>query len=198
MKKFHICPNAYYNYKKDKKQEYRKEKAYIQRIMVAKYHREEGIPGYYMMRDYLENENGIIRSALTIHHYMKELGLRSIVRRKKPGYKKGVANKIFSNLLNREFDVKKPNLIWCTDFTYIPRTDGTKRYNCTILDLCGREVIATLNSNHIDAQLAIDTLRIALDRRKPAKGIILHSDQGSQYTSKNFNEFCEKNIFSKV
>jgi len=65
---------------------------------------------------------------------MKELGLRSIVRKKKPGYIKGIANKTFPNLLNCEFDVKVPNSIWCTDFTYIPHPDGTMRYNCTILD----------------------------------------------------------------
>ena len=165
----------------------------IQRIIVSKYHREDGFPGYYMMRDYLENENRIVRSALTIHHYMKELGLQSIVRRKKPGYKKGTPNRVFPNILNREFDVKKPNAIRCTDFTYMSRPDGTKRYHCTILDLCGREVVAILNSNHIDSQLAIDTLQIALERRKPPKGIILYSDQGSQYTFKEFNEFCEKN-----
>lgn len=75
----------------------------------------------------------------------------------------------------------------------MPRPNGTMRYNCTILDLFGREVIATLNSNHINTQLAIDTLQIALERRKPPKGIILHSDQGSQYTSKDFNNFCEQN-----
>jgi transposase InsO family protein len=178
---------------KDRKYDYFKEKAHIQRIIVAKYHREDGVPGYHMMHDYLKNEDGIEKSLLTIHHYMKELGLRSIVRRKKPGYIKGTANKTFPNLLNREFDVKVPNSIWCTDFTYMPRPDGTMRYNCTILDLCGREIIATLNSNHIDATLAINTLEIALERRKPPKGIILHSDQGSQYTSKYFNDFCEKN-----
>ena len=70
-----------------------------------------------MMHDYLKNEDGIEKSLLTIHHYMKELGLRSIVRKKKPGYIKGVANKTFPNLLNREFDVKVPNSIWCTDYS---------------------------------------------------------------------------------
>ncbi|MGQ7344853.1 IS3-like element ISRgn1 family transposase, partial [Streptococcus suis] len=71
-----------------------------------------------MMNDYLKGI-GSIRSDLTIHHFMNELGLRSITRRKKPNYVKGTANKIFPNLLNREFDVKEPNKIWCTDFTYL-------------------------------------------------------------------------------
>lgn len=67
------------------------------------------------------------------------------------------------------------------------------RYNCTIIDLCGREVVASLNSSHIDTELAKETLKIALERRKPAKGIILHSDQGRQFTAKEFNKFCDKN-----
>lgn len=177
---------------KDRKHDYRQKKAHIQRTIVEIFHREDGVPGYRMMNDYL-TPLGIICSNLTIHHYMNELGLRSIVRRKKPGYVKGSANKIFPNLLNRAFDVKEPNKIWCTDFTYLIRPDGTMRYNCTIIDLCGREAIATLNSNHIDTKLAKSTLEIALKRRKPPNGLILHSDQGSQFTSLEFNRFCEKN-----
>ena len=187
-----ICPNAYYNYLKNEKHAYRQEKAEIQRKIVEIYHLENGVPGYRMMNDYLKGI-GSIRSDLTIHHFMNELGLRSITRRKKPNYVKGTANKIFPNLLNREFDVKEPNKIWCTDFTYLTRPDGTMRYNCTIIDLCGREVVASLNSSHIDTELAKETLKIALERRKPAKGIILHSDQRRQFTAKEFNKFCDKN-----
>lgn len=67
------------------------------------------------------------------------------------------------------------------------------RYNCTIIDLYDRSAVATLNGNHITAELAIKTLTIALKRYKPSKGIILHSDQGSQFTPKEFNDFCKKN-----
>lgn len=128
----------------------------------------------------------------TIYKYMFELGLKSIVRRKKPGYKKGKANKIFPNLLNQNFDVEKPNAVWCTDFTYLPTKDGSMRYNCSIIDLYDRSAIATLDGNHITAELGIETLKIAIKRHKPPKGLILHSDQGSQYTSKVFNDFCQK------
>jgi len=68
---------------------------------------------------------------------------------------------------------------------------NAKRYNCSIIDLYDKSVLATLNNKRIDAELAIQTLQIALDRN-PVKGkIILHSDQGSQYTSRAFTEFCE-------
>ena len=146
-----------------------------------------------MMNDYLKQQ-GIIRSNPTIYSYMKELGIKAIVRPKKSAYiKGGIANKIYPNLLNRNFQMNAPNKIWCTDFTYLIRPDGSKRHNCTIIDLCGREVVATLNSNHIDTKLAKETLEMALKHRKPPKGIILHSDQGSQFTSLEFNEFCKKN-----
>ena len=69
----------------------------IQRKIVEIYHRENGVPGYRMMNDYLKGI-GSIRSDLTIHHFMNELGLRSITRRKKPNYVKGTANKIMKRM----------------------------------------------------------------------------------------------------
>ena len=95
--------------------------------------------------------------------------------------------------ITRNFNVDEPNKVWCTDFTYLPMSNGKMRYNCTIIDLYNREVIATLNSNHITARLAVDTLKIAMKRRGNFRNVILHSDQGSQYTSKEFIDFCYKN-----
>ena len=94
-------------------------------------------------------------------------------------------------MLKQDFTAIRPNEKWCTDSTYLYLSDGAKRYNCSIIDLYDKSVLATLNSKRIDAELAIQTLQIALDRN-PVKGkIILHSDQGSQYTSRAFTEFCE-------
>ena len=145
-----------------------------------------------MMKYYLDNY-AIHRSCTTIHYYMCELGLRSIVRRKKPPYVSGTAHKVFPNLLNRQFTADAPNKIWCTDFTYLPEKNSSMRYNCTIIDLYDRSAVATLDGTHITTELAIETLNIALKRYKPAKGLILHSDQGRQFTAKEFNDFCKKN-----
>lgn len=135
---------------------------------------------------------GFFYSKATIHKYMnRELSLKSVVMKKKPAYLKGTVHKVFPNLLNRQFKVKKPNPIWCTDFTYMNLSNGSKCYNCTILDLYDRSVVATLNGKEITSDLAINTLKLALKNHKPAKtGLSLHSDQGSQYTSKEFTEFC--------
>lgn len=157
--------------------------------MVEIYHGANGVPGYRMMRDLL-TPHGFLYCTATIYKYMLELGLRSIVRRKKPRGKSGHAHKIFPNLLNQNFYVDQPNKIWCTDFTYLYLADGTTRYNCTIIDLYDRSVLASLNGSQITASLAIETLKIAMKRHRPRRGVILHSDQGSQFTSKEFNEFC--------
>jgi transposase InsO family protein len=135
--------------------------------------------------------HGFVLSKVTIHKYMKELGLKSIVRRKKPGYRKGLVHKVFPDLLNQKFHAERPNRIWCVDFTYLYLKGGRVRYNCTIIDLYDRSVVATVNGAHITTELALCALLIAVKRHKPAKGLILHSDQGSQFTSKEFVRSCE-------
>ena len=144
-----------------------------------------------MMRDLLKGYH-YDYSYTTIHKYMKELGLRSVTRRKKPEYRKGNTHRVFPNLLNQNFKADKRNQIWCTDFTYLLLSNGVIRYNCTIIDLYDRSVIASLNGDHITAELAIDTVKIAIKRHKPEKRLILHSDQGRQFTSKEFSDFCQK------
>lgn len=143
------------------------------------------------MKVYLERK-GYNLSNLTIHKYMNgELGLYSIVRKKRPDYRKSTAHQVFDNLLEQKFSADAINEKWCTDFTYLFLTDGSKRYNCSILDLHDRSVIASITDKNITADLAIRTLKKALESQKSiSPDLILHSDQGSQYTSKEFTEFC--------
>jgi len=66
------------------------------------------------------------------------------------------------------------------------------RYNCTIIDLHGRSVVASITDRHITSDPAIRTLQKVLDSQPAIKGeLLLHNDQGSRYTSKAFVEFCE-------
>lgn len=121
-----------------------------------------------------------------------ELGLYSIVRPKKTGYEYGKPHKVFENRLKQDFHADGINQKWCTDFTYLFLDNHEVRYNCTIIDLHDRSVIASITDRHITSDLAIRTLQKALNSQPQIKGnLILHSDQGSQYTSKAFVEFCE-------
>lgn len=100
--------------------------------------------------------------------------------------------KIFPNLFRQKFQVKAPNLVWCTDFTYIRLSNGKMRYNCAVMDLYDRSVVSSLNSEYINTKLAKAAVEQALGAEKPGKGLILHSDQGSQYTSWKFVHYCKK------
>lgn len=187
-----ISSNAYYNYRKNRKESYRNQVERIHTEIKRIYHEHKGVPGHRTIMYLLKNK-GITISKTTTHKYMNlHLGLRSIVRRKKPGYVKCKAHKIFENKLDRQFDeVFEKNKVWCTDFTYLFLANGSKRYNCTIIDLYDRSVVASLNGKNITSELAINAIKQALSKHKPCKdGLTLHSDQGSQFTSKEFIDFC--------
>jgi len=146
-----------------------------------------------MMQQILANK-GIRLSQHTIHRYMnKELGLKSVTRKAKYRYSKGTeAFCVFDNLLKQEFKAKERNQKWCIDFTYLYFAEHKKRYNCTIIDLYDRRVVASVCSNRINSKLAEITLSKAIASVGGETGMILHSDRGSQFTSKEFIDFCKK------
>lgn len=151
LRRLSICPNAYYNYLKERKSEYhatkRKVLAEIQKI----YHNHGGVDGYRSMRVFLERKN-IRLSAPTVYKYMnKELGLLAIARRKKTKYQIETPHKVFPNLIQQNFTADEMNQKRCTDFTYLYLTDGSTRYNCSILDLYDRSIVASITDNILPA-----------------------------------------------
>lgn len=105
----------------------------------------------------------------------------------RPGYR------IMNIYLKRDFHADTPNRKWCTDFTYLFLSDGAKRYNCNIIDLYDRSAVASVNGRRIDTGLAEERLKKALEKNPSAAGsVVLHSDQGSQFTSQRFTEYCKK------
>ena len=193
LRRFKICPNAYYNYLKNRKSAYYEQKEIIKETIVSIYHKNHGILGYRQMKIFLERE-GIRISCTTCHRYMNtELKLYSICRRKRNNHASDKNHKTFDNLLNQDFTAGEPNKKWCTDFTYLFLANGSKRYNCSIIDLHDRSVVASVTDKKITADLAKRTLQKAIDSQPgiDLSRLIVHSDQGSQYTSKEYTEFCE-------
>lgn len=187
MKKLNILSNAYNNFLKNRKAEYHKHKEKIKREIADIYHYHNGTDGYRTVHAYLLRR-GYKISRMTVHKYMNtELELFSIVRRRKPNYEYGAPHKVFENKLQQDFKVDTISEKWCTDFTYLFLTDGSKRYNCTIIDLHDRSVIASITDKHMTADLAKRTLQKAIDSQPglDTSRLILHSDQGSQYTPRD-------------
>jgi len=191
LRRLKLFPNAYYNYLKHRKSGYLQKKKIILGKIKEIYYKYNRLPGHRMMTIFLERA-GIYLSKTTVQKYMNRiLNLHAVVQRRKPLYRKGTQHKIFENLLQQDFAAVKRNQIWCTDFTYIRLLNGKMRYNCTIVDLYDRSVVASVNGKNITAGLAITALEMALTTAKPKRGLILHSDQGSQFTSWEFTQFCK-------
>ena len=85
----------------------------------------------------------------------------------------------------------QPNRFWVTDITYIP-IPGGMLYMCAALDLCGKVVLAWKIGSDMSSSLVTDTIREALQREKVTDGLALHSDQGSQYTSKAYFDLTQE------
>ena len=90
---------------------------------------------------------------------------------------------ISPNLLNREFNVIRPDTYWVGDITYIPTNAGWL-YLATVIDLYSRQIVGWSMANNMKAKLVNDALTMAIWKRKPKRGsLIWHTDQGSQYAS---------------
>lgn len=92
---------------------------------------------------------------------------------------------IFPNLLKRDFTAAGPNQKWVSDITYV-WTDEGWLYLCVFIDLFSRAVVGWSMSKTINRNLVCDALSMALWRRGFPKGVIVHSDRGSQYASKQY------------
>ena len=103
LRKFKICPNAYYNYLKNRKADYRQRKNEIKNTIREIYHSHGGIDGYRTIHVYLSRK-GYSISRLTVHKYMNtEMQLFSVSRKRKPKYEQGTAHKVYENKSNQDF-----------------------------------------------------------------------------------------------
>jgi transposase InsO family protein len=92
---------------------------------------------------------------------------------------------IAPNVLARRFTAPAPNTVWVTDITYLWTLEGWL-YLVVILDLFSRRVVGWAMSERMTRQLTLDALTMALTHRRPARGLIHHSDRGSQYASGDY------------
>ncbi|WP_153016989.1 IS3-like element ISPsy29 family transposase, partial [Pseudomonas amygdali] len=124
---------------------------------------------------------------------MRLEGLRSQTGyRRRPGKYGGKPAVASPNLLKREFDVVEPNKVWVTDITYIRTYEGWL-YLAVVLDLFSRQVVDWSMKSQMTSDLAIDALLMAVWRRKPKQEVMVHSDQGSQYSSSDWRSFLKAN-----
>ena len=128
-------------------------------------------------------EAGTLVGRKRVERLMREEGIQG--RQKRAFRKTTDSNHAFPvapNLLKRDFNVAAPDTAWVSDITYIWTAQGWL-YLAVIIDLYSRLVVGWAMRENMQTDLALDALRMALTKRRPAKGLIHHSDRGSQYAS---------------
>lgn len=122
---------------------------------------------------------------------MRRAGLRSHTGHgRRPGHYGGRPAISAPNLLERQFAPDAPNRSWVTDITSI-RTHEGWLYLCVVLDLFSRQVIGWSMGDRMTRELALNALLMAVWRRKPSGEVMVHSDQGSQFSSYDWQDFLK-------
>ena len=154
----------------------------------------EELYGAVRIKKALLRDTGWIVNLKKIRRIMKKYNIKVRYHKvfKKNVYKEIVEENVRPNLLKRNFYADKPNQKWSTDITYIIY-NGKRAYLSSIMDLYSRDIIAYKISYKIDNKLVMDTLNEAIRKQKDVHGVILHSDQGFQYTSNEYKAICEAN-----
>lgn len=128
----------------------------------------------------------------TVQRIMQKHHLQCRIKPKRKWKSQGESIIIAPDLLKRDFTASEPNKKWVTDITYI-QYGSTTKYLSTIIDLFNNEIVAYKLYEHQQTPLVIDTLKMALESRNNPEGIIIHSDQGSVYTSYAFQDLVKRN-----
>jgi putative transposase len=97
--------------------------------------------------------------------------------------------RVADDLVKRDFQPPAPNQLWVADITYLRSWEGWL-YLAVVLDCFSRRIVGFAIEDHLRAELVVGALEQALQRRKPGRGLVHHSDQGSQYVSLAFGRRC--------
>jgi len=136
---------------------------------------------------------GVMCTRKIIAKRMKAIGLVAKARKKckvttDSNHKLPVA----PNILDQNFSTEKANEKWLTDITYIPTQEGWL-YLCVFIDLFSRAIVGWSMGKSLKAELVTDALTMALYKRKFPRGVIVHSDRGSQYCSNKYQKLLKAN-----
>ena len=122
-----------------------------------------------------------------IERLMREQALRARPRRRGLPKDRGTRSAVADNVLDRQFRADGPNQKWVADFTYIWTAEGWL-YVAAVLDLYSRRIVGWSMQESMTSQLVVDALMMAVWRRGRPVALLHHSDQGSQFTSKEYKE----------
>ena len=150
--------------------------------------------GVSRLQKHIQNK-GVHLSTYLIRTIRTEEGIRCKQHKRYQVTTKSDHNKpVYANLLDQNFTVSCPNEVWVSDITYIWTEEGWL-YLAGVKDLYSKELLGYCLDSRMKSILCVKALKMAILRRSPSKGLLVHSDQGSQYCSDVYRKFLGKQNF---
>jgi putative transposase len=163
----------------------------LQRIRLI-HEQARGVYGVRRVHAELRLAHDIRVGRKRVERLMRGAGLSGMLRRPRAGTTIRVPGvRVASDLVARDFNPTAPDRLWVADITYLATWEGWL-YMAAVQDAYSRQIVGWSMGQHMRAELVVDALQMALARRRPAPGLIHHSDQGSQYVSLAFGHTARK------
>lgn len=186
---FEVSRSAYYNWRSNRNLP--DKDAEITALIWEGYNKSHKTYGYRRICLWIRREYGIIVNEKRVRRIMAKEGIQSIARKRLKYKRYHDQMHSYDNILNRNFKAEAPNQKWVTDITYIPTGQGFL-YLSVIKDLYDNFIVSYEASSMMTLPLVIKTVEKAIAKEKVAVGLVLHSDQGFQYTSQAYYNLTKK------
>ncbi len=186
-----VSKSGYYAWKARPPSKRTREDATLTERIVEVHQRSRQTYGYLRVHAELRTL-GVRCGRRRVARLMREAGIRGCMRgKKKRTTRRDPRATPAADLVNRNFSATAPNRLWTADITYL-RTDEGFLHLAFVLDVYSRRIVGWSMASHLRAELVVDALEMAVWRRKPAAGLVHHSDRGTQYTAISFGQRLEE------
>ena len=186
-----VQPSGFYAWLKQPLSKRHQEDKRLTALVRAAWEESGRVYGYRKLHDDLL-DRGETCSPNRVAKLAARAGIRAqIGYKRRPGLYSGRPSLVVDNVLNRGFDVQAPNRAWVTDITYI-RTNEGFAYLAVVIDLFSRKVVGWALQSRQTTEVVLQALMIAVWQRKPPSQVLIHSDQGTQFTSIEWTAFLKQ------
>ncbi|HLI32540.1 MAG TPA: IS3 family transposase [Solirubrobacteraceae bacterium] len=182
-----VAPSGYFHWRGKPPGVRELRRAQLRPLIADIHHASMGTYGVRRIVAELRFDHEIVANRKAVQAIMRSLGLQGLPKRKAHRRGPPTEGAAACDLVLRSFGAEAPNRLWLTDITEHPTREG-KLYCCVVLDAYSRSVVGWSIDNSQPASLVTSALGMAIGRRKPIAGGIVHADHGSQFTSWAFSE----------
>jgi len=188
-----VSRSGFYAYLRRPKSNREIENELLLEKIKAIYKKNHAIYGYLRITNELKNDGAPSKNR--VYRLMRKNGIKSkTVKKYKATTNSNHNLQVAENLLNREFTANKPNQKWVSDITYVATDEGWL-YLAGVMDLCGRPIVGFAMAEHMRKSLVIEALNQAIGRTGAKEGLLVHSDRGVQYASREYQAILNENKF---